>query len=59
MAENNEHRDAYVERATKLKQRDKIKIFNLLVDAYANHLDLDKTMSEALKWSGILCDMLK
>lgn len=52
-------RKAYSERAAKLKQRDKIKIFNLILDAYENHLNLEETFTEALKWAGKLCDPVK
>ena len=59
MPENNISRDALVERASNLKQRDKLKIFNLLIEAYQNHLPLEGRLEDALKWSALLCDPVK
>ena len=59
MPDNSESRDVLVERAANLKQRDKLKIFNLLIEAYQNHLPLEERLEDALKWSALLCDPVR
>ena len=57
--ESNMNRDVLAQRAASLKQRDKLKIFNLLIDAYQNHLPLEARLEDALKWSALLCDPVR
>lgn len=43
--------------ARKLKQKDKIKIFNVILNAYENNENVEDELKEALSWCNKLCDL--
>lgn len=45
-----------VERAKQLKQKEKIKLFDIIIDAFENNDDISQKLQEALYWSDKLFD---
>lgn len=43
--------------AKHLKQSDKLKVFDIMIQAFANDGDLNNTLSQSLEWCEKLCDI--
>lgn len=48
-----------VEIAKTLKQNDKLKVLNIILDAFSNDENLDDVLSQTLLWCEKLCDYKK
>lgn len=45
-----------VKRAENLKQKDKLKLFKIIIEAYSNGSNVETTITQALIWCDKLCD---
>lgn len=52
-------REELVHRANTLKQRDKLKVFDIIMDAYSMNEDLNNVITQSLIWCDKLCDYKK
>lgn len=53
------NKEELIHRVEHLKQRDKLKVFNIIMDAFANGDDLNKVITDTLIWCDKLCDYKK
>lgn len=57
MPEGNElSREELAQKVSNLKQRDKLKVFKIIMDAFVNHENLEDTIHQTLVWCDKLCD---
>lgn len=49
-------KEELVNRANNLKQKDRLKLFNIIIEAYSNGSDIESTIKQALIWCDKLCD---
>ncbi len=49
-------KEELVNRANNLKQKDKLKLFIIIIEAYSNGSDIENTINQALIWCDKLCD---
>lgn len=49
-------KEELVKRAESLKQKDKLKLFKIIIEAYSNGSDIENTINQALIWCDKLCD---